>query len=324
MSDPEQDRLASALGRILRSDAVDADDEGFVPLEVARARLSRELGEEIAAERVRQVVARSRRLEVDGDRLRAARRPGAPPPPPPVPDILYHACTAEQVQRYLEQGAVRPPNGRPVFLSDDECQAWRVAHRMGGEPRVLYVDTARHRRRRLRVQRSRRTGLYSVRSLSLSDVLNLQPDFAEQLSAGGIPMVREPDGTVKMALIKVTRRSGVTWEVAKGKLEPGEPPEWAGVREVQEEMGIDVDFDVKCLVGLVRYGFLAPGGLPRLKTIYLYLLEPKGDMGGRFNPSAREGIGDVRWFSAEEACRVVTHTSLRPLMRRARQLAEGR
>jgi 8-oxo-dGTP pyrophosphatase MutT (NUDIX family) len=126
-----------------------------------------------------------------------------------------------------------------------------------------------------------------------------------------------------MALIRVVRKSGVTWEVAKGKLEPGEPPEWAGIREVQEEMGIDNDFAVRGLVGLVRYGFLAPGGLPRLKTIYLYLLEPVGGVESAFRPSTREGIRDVKWFSAEEAVEAVTHTRLRPLMRRAREVVES-
>ena len=87
-------------------------------------------------------------------------------------------------------------------------------------------------------------------------------------------------------------------------------------------MGISVDFEVRGLVGLVRYGFLAPGGLPRLKTVYLYVLEPKTDMDGKFNPSAREGIRDVRWFTPEEACEAVTHTSLRPMMHRARRMIE--
>jgi 8-oxo-dGTP pyrophosphatase MutT (NUDIX family) len=278
----------------------------------------------VSAETLRRVVRRARRLELKGDAVRARLRRDAEPSArlPSAPDILYHACTAEQVRGYEAAGALRLES-RPIFLSDDECQAWRVAHRLGGEPRVLYVDTARHRRRRLRLQRSRRSGLYVARSLALADVLNLQPRFEEQRSAGGIPVVRGEDGVWRMALIRVTRRSGVTWEVAKGKLEAGEPPEWAGIREVQEEMGVDVDFAVRGLVGLVRYGFLAPGGLPRLKTIYLYLLEPRGEIAGAFRPSEREGIRDVRWFTTEEACEVVTHTSLRPLMRRAQQLVEG-
>jgi RNA:NAD 2'-phosphotransferase (TPT1/KptA family)/8-oxo-dGTP pyrophosphatase MutT (NUDIX family) len=332
--DAELDRVASALGRVLRSEELSgADEQRFVPLSAVAQRLTTELGRPIDPDLVRRTAARGRAFQLEGDGVRVAGRargPAAAQPqpqamaqrPPTSPDILYHACTAEQVEQYVQEGLVRVPSGRPVFLSDDESQAWRAAHRMGGEPRVLYVDTARQRRKRLHLQRNRR-GLYLARQIPLVDVLNLRPDFAEQLSAGGIPVTRGPDGQPRMALIRVTRRSGVTWEVAKGKLEPGEPPEWAGVREVQEEMGIAVDFHVRGLVGLVRYGFLAPGGLPRLKTVFLYLLEPKGDMDGRFAPSEREGIKDVRWFTLDEACKVVTHSSLRPLMKKAKVMAEA-
>jgi RNA:NAD 2'-phosphotransferase (TPT1/KptA family)/8-oxo-dGTP pyrophosphatase MutT (NUDIX family) len=315
--DRELDRLASAMGRLLRSHP--SDDRGFVSLPELAQRLSLELKQDVALEQVRQIAERGRRFELADGMVRAIRRSH---PVSNSPDILYHACTAEQVERYVAEGAIRTSSGKPVFLSDDESQAWRAAHRMGGDPRVLFVDTVRQRRRRLKLQRNRR-GLYVARSIGIAEVLNLQPQFAEQRSAGGIPVQRDAEGRARMALIRVTRRSGVTWEVAKGKLEPGEPPEWAGVREVQEEMGISVDFQVTALVGLIRYGFLAPGGLPRLKTVYLYLLEPKSDIDGRFKPASREGVKDVRWFTPEEACRVVTHTSLRPLMQRARELVEG-
>lgn len=320
MPDRELDRLASAMGRILRApNGPVTDPRGFVPLADLAEYLSLELKTPVDNEQVRQIAERGRRFELFDGAVRAVRRNH---PVHQAPDILYHACTSEQVERYQQEGFIRTSSGKPVFLSDDESQAWRAAHRMGGEPRVLFVDTVRQRRRRLKLQRNRR-GLYVARSIALSEVLNLQPHFAEQRSAGGIPVQKGADGRFRMALIRVTRRSGVTWEVAKGKLEPGEPPEWAGVREVQEEMGISVDFHVRALVGLIRYGFLAPGGLPRLKTVYLYLLEPKEDMDGRFKPASREGVKDVRWFTPEEACRVVTHTSLRPLMQRARDIVEG-
>jgi len=321
-------RLSKTMAFLLRHkpEAGDLvlDDRGFIEVSDLAEAVSRLMRRAIEPADIHTLVttAKVRRFEVVQTRIRAVKV-SRPPPRPKAPDILYHACTADQVERYKAQGCLRAADQRPVWLSADESQAWRTAHRMNGEPRVLYVDTARGRRRRLRLQRHRRNGLFMARSLSLGDVLNLQPNFAEQLSAGGIPIAMGDDGRPRMALIRVTRRSGVTWEVAKGKLEPGEPPERAGVREVREEMGIDVDFDVGELVGLVRYGFMAPGGLPRLKTIYLYLLDPKGDVGS-FTPSEREGIQDVRWFTPEEACRAVTHTSLVPVMKRARELVLAR
>lgn len=321
-------RLSKTMAFLLRhkpeAGDLELDERGFVELEALCEAVSRLMRRAVRPPEIEGLLegAQVRRFEVVETRIRAVRE-RRPPPRPKAPDILYHACTAEQVEQYRAEGAVRTGDQRPVWLSADESQAWRAAHRMSGEPRVLYVDTARGRRRRLRVQRHRRNGLYMVRSLSLGDVLNLQENFAEQLSAGGIPVAIGDDGQPRMALIRVTRRSGVTWEVAKGKLEPGEPPERAGAREVGEEMGVDCRFDVGELVGLVRYGFMAPGGLPRLKTIYLYLMEPLGEMGS-FSPSVREGIQDVQWFTPEEACRAVTHTSLVPVMRRARELVRER
>jgi 8-oxo-dGTP pyrophosphatase MutT (NUDIX family) len=127
-----------------------------------------------------------------------------------------------------------------------------------------------------------------------------------------------------MALIQVTRRSGTTWEVAKGKLEPGETPEAAAVREVGEEMGLDVPMIIDSTVGIIRYGFMAPGGLPRLKTVFLYLLTPVRNIEQAFRPSEREGIGAVRWFTPAEANRAVRHSSLIPLIKRARRMVERR
>jgi len=305
------------------------DDQGYADLEPLAEGVGKLMRCRVTAAQVVELVESARvvRFEIRGERIRAVRdrHPTKRPPRqrPSSPDILYHACTDDQVAAYRSEGALRSADGRPVWLSSDEGQAWRAAHRMDGSPRVLFVDTARGRRRRLRVQRHRRNGLYMARSVNLGDVLNLQAGFAEQLSAGGLPVARGADGKARVALIRVTRRSGVTWEVAKGKLEPGEPPEWAGAREVQEEMGVECDFRVNELVGLVRYGFMAPGGLPRLKTIYLYLMEPIGKM-GEFCPSEREGIRDVKWFTPDEACEAVTHTSLVPMMRRARDMIQRR
>ena len=58
-------------------------------------------------------------------------------------------------------------------------------------------------------------------------------------------------------------------------------------------------------------------------SFYLYLMEPIGKM-GEFCPSEREGIRDVKWFTPDEACEAVTHTSLVPMMRRARDMIQRR
>ena len=323
-------RLSKTMSYLLRhrpdAGGLEPDEEGWVPLDDVVRAATRLMHRPVSSEDVYAMLADSEvtRFQVDGPRIRAVRekkkrrRSRSSPP-----DILYHATSGDLLARAGETGMLRGTSRRPLYLSTAESSAWRVAHtRFGDDPRVLYVDTTRARRHGVRFYRNRRTGLYTVERLPFSDVLNLQPNFAEQQSAGGIPIVRDADGNPKMALIKVTRRSGVTWEVAKGKLEPGETPEVAGVREVREEMGIETDLHITQYVGLIRYGFLAPGGLPRLKSVYLYLMEPPPGTVPTFTPREAEGIGEVQWFSPEDACAAVTHSSLKPIMRIARELVD--
>jgi RNA:NAD 2'-phosphotransferase (TPT1/KptA family)/8-oxo-dGTP pyrophosphatase MutT (NUDIX family) len=325
VSEPDPAQLVKTLTFLLRQRTgagLDMDDKGWVALEQVRAAVSQLLEEDVPLDALTGVVgsSQSRRFELRQGHIRAVQRRRSRRQLPP--DIVYHAATQVQVDRYVSQGRVAI-QGRPIYLSSDERQAWRAAHRLGPQPRVLYVDSSRARRHGVWFQRNRRSGLYHTRSVGTVDVLNLLPNYAEQLSAGGIPMVMGNDGVPRLALIRVARRSGITWEVAKGKLEPGEPPEHAAVREVREEMGLDVDLRITCPVGLVRYGFMAPGGLPRLKTVHLYLMEPLSPIESAFRPSTREGIGAVQWFTPDEACNAVTHSSLVPAMRRVRQLVES-
>jgi RNA:NAD 2'-phosphotransferase (TPT1/KptA family)/8-oxo-dGTP pyrophosphatase MutT (NUDIX family) len=324
VDDLDPKRLKDTLHHLLNAAGepgreVNPDDEGWYAIDEVCSAASVMLDGQVVVSHLHWIGRRGLRLEIVGARVRLlVRRPRRPPQ---VPDILFHATTSEILAETSQQGVLVPGKRKRLMLSADEAQAWRVSHRMPGEPIVLYIDTLRARRQGARFFRNRNNGLYSAQTLPLRHVMNLRPDFARQLSSGGIPVRRDPDGTIRMALIEVERRSGVTWEVAKGKLELGETPEAAAVREVREEMGVDVEFDLLRFVGHVRYGFLAPGGLPRLKTIYLYLMQPRGPMED-FEPSRREGIGDVQWFTPEEAVCAVTHSSLQPLMRRAKDLVE--
>jgi 8-oxo-dGTP pyrophosphatase MutT (NUDIX family) len=246
----------------------------------------------------------------DHRRRRGRRRGGYPP------DILYHATSVDRIENALETGFVEVRGDRPVFLSRHEGQAWHVAHRSTDRPAVLYVDVSRARRDGCFFERNSQ-GLWQTRSIPIRHVLNLANGFGEQVSAGGIPVWWGPTGP-ELALIRVQRRSGTSWEVAKGKLEPGESPETAAVREVREEMGCpEFPLEITQRLGFIRYGFHTPDGQPRLKTLHMYLMDTP-EQERNFSPSRREGILEVDWFDPVEAARICNHRSLRPLMRTLR------
>ena len=327
MAESDAIRLSKTMAFLLRHrpevGGLRLDADGWVPIaELCRA-VSKMLQREVPSDEVVELVARSsvQRFEVEEPKIRALaqdrRRKHATVIPP---DILFHATTAGQV-RELSSG-LKAGRDRYVYLANDRSRAWRVAHRInnGDQPEVLFIDAARARRHGVKFYRNRRNGLYLSEGIPRRYILNLQNNFGEQHSAGGIPMRQGPDG-IRLALIRCTRRSGTTWEVAKGKLEPGESPEATAVREVQEEMGLTVDLRVTEYLGVVRYGFLAPGRVPRLKSVFMYLMEPEADVEG-FTPSESEGIDAVRWFTPAEASRAVTHSSLIPVMRRLRDSLE--
>jgi 8-oxo-dGTP pyrophosphatase MutT (NUDIX family) len=212
------------------------------------------------------------------------------------------------VESFLEQGHLAHPGGAPIQLARGEGHAWRVAHRQWDDPVVLFVDAARARRDGVYFERTR-AGHFLAKSVPIRHVLNLRDGFAEQASAGGF-LVDWSTGAPRIALIRVARRGGSTWEVAKGKIEAGEAPQEAAIREVREEMGLVAALQVHGEVGTIRYGFCTPDGAPRLKTIYLYVLEAH-DAVESFDPARREGIDAVRWFALEEALASLAHPSLR-------------
>jgi len=234
-----------------------------------------------------------------------------------LPDILYHASNATRLDRYKRNGQLDAGPNRQVFLSSEESDAWSVAHRSSARPVVLYVDAGRARRSGTRFSRTR-SGLWTAPRIGIRHVLNLKEGFREQVSAGGF-LLRRDRGPVEIALVSCTRRSGKTWEIAKGKLEEGETPEQAACRELQEEMGFEGELSITGDLGVVRYGFHTPEGHPRLKSMHVYLIEAV-EPPEVFSPAEGEGIGDVRWFKVEEACGVVRHTSLKPLMRQLRRM----
>lgn len=170
------------------------------------------------------------------------------------------------------------------------------------------MDAGRARRDGVHFQRMR-NGLYAAAAIPVRHVLNLRQGFGEQFSAGGF-LVDWSAPRPRLALVRVNRRGHSTWEVAKGKMEPGENPAATATREIREEMGISAALRVTRPLGIVRYGFYTRDGEPKLKTIFLYLVEADGPIES-FAPAGAEGIDEVRWFDVDEALDALAHPSLR-------------
>ncbi len=314
-------RLSRTLSYLMRqaapAEGLGCDAEGWFSLDAVAAAASRAIRRPVGVEDVAFSVSRfgAARFELYSGRIRITTVWAAAPADPPAavaaaacPDILYHATLRSRVVQLSGRMALLATGGGPVHLVRTEGHAWRVAWRQWDEPQVLYIDAARARRDGVQFTRTR-AGQFCARSVPMRHILNLRAGFAEQASAGGF-LVDWSAGVPRIALIRVTRRAGATWEVAKGKIEPGEAPADAAIREVREEMGLTTPLGVSRCLGSIRYGFSTPEGEPRLKTIYLYLLEATEPI-DTFRPALGEGIDSVRWFGVQEAVQSMAHPSLR-------------
>ncbi len=318
-------RLRKTLAFLLRHrpdvGRLDADSEGWYDQrQVARA-VSRLTRSSVKSEELLRVVRSDPRnsFEVDDKRIRASKGSGGRRKRRArVPDILFLPATREQMDeaRGLEEF---PLGGRRGFrMHAREQDAWIVAHRRsGGTPAVVYVEAARALRAGANIRRVG-SGQYTAQHLPLRFLLNLRPGFDVQASAGGFLVRRARSGRLEVGLVRVRRRSGVTWEVAKGKSEVGETPRQTAVRELQEEMGFDTPLEIVEDLGVSHYGFSTPSGEPRLKLLHLFILRPLEDLPS-FSPARPEGIEQVAFFDADAAVRVVSHGSLREPVRRLRR-----
>lgn len=120
-------------------------------------------------------------------------------------------------------------------------------------------------------------------------------------AAGGYVVRRDVDETL---LLLIYRRGA--WDLPKGKLDPGETVEECAVREVQEEVGIDV-LCITASAGTTVHGYPERGRY-LVKTTYWYFMEtPERD----FTPEEREGIEQVEWVPWDEARQRLGYESLR-------------
>lgn len=85
------------------------------------------------------------------------------------------------------------------------------------------------------------------------------------------------------------------WDIPKGKIDPGENPEEACVREIAEECGIEGHRIVQPLTE--TYHTMKYKGRKALKHTHWYLLEHDGPLDS--SPQVEEGISRAEWKSLE-------------------------
>ncbi len=127
----------------------------------------------------------------------------------------------------------------------------------------------------------------------------------EQVSAGGV-VIRKNSGTLEVLLIK--DRFG-RWTWPKGHIEPGETPERAALREINEETGLNT-LRVEAKLGEQQYYFLS-GDDSISKTVYVFLVEAK--FGEPLNIQRSE-ITRGAWFSEEDALETIEYKGSRAIL----------
>lgn len=126
-------------------------------------------------------------------------------------------------------------------------------------------------------------------------------------SAGGIVVNRRGE-------ILVVSQHGTSWSLPKGRLEAGEDPFGAALREIHEESGIkDLEF-VEDLGSYSRYKLSAAGGEDRSehKTIHMFLFKTKEEALAPVDPENPE----ARWVEQTKVAKLLTHPKDREFYRR--------
>lgn len=177
-------------------------------------------------------------------------------------------------------------NGTPLQLIDQvmgipEATEVHLVARYAGIPKMLfnYVDLLEKKPK------------FRVVTLYSDDVEQLFQDFRGHFTlieaAGGL--VYRPDGQILTMF-----RRGI-WDLPKGKIDPGESPEQAALREVIEETGLQHATLLDDL--LITYHTYRQDGQRVLKKTWWYLMQAEDQP---LTPETAEGIERVNWMDARK------------------------
>jgi 8-oxo-dGTP pyrophosphatase MutT (NUDIX family) len=129
-----------------------------------------------------------------------------------------------------------------------------------------------------------------------------------EYTAGGVVFRRQGE-TVDILMIQ--DRMG-RWTIPKGHVEPGEKIEQTAVREVTEETGL-TELKLGEKLDKLHFFYRKEGKLIFMTT-YVFLMEALGDTDAVI-PEDSEGIVDAKWFSQDEALRLIEYRDTERLFR---------
>ena len=127
-------------------------------------------------------------------------------------------------------------------------------------------------------------------------------------------VVRRLRGRWMLAAIRPAGRKPGLWALPKGNIGPGEKPEEAAVREVEEETGVEARLVTK--LGDVRYVYTWAG--ERIfKVVSFYLFRYRRGRLGDIAPEQRIEVGEARWLPLEDAPRLLAYGGEREMAEKA-------
>jgi 8-oxo-dGTP pyrophosphatase MutT (NUDIX family) len=142
--------------------------------------------------------------------------------------------------------------------------------------------------------------------------------IVEQRSAGGVT-VREGTAGPEVVLVLVGPRR--RWQLPKGIVEAGEPPEQTAVREVREEAGVDAE--IVAPLDTIEYWYVGDEGGRRVrfhKYVHFYLMRY---VGGDVANHDQEVL-EAAWVPLTEATTRLAFPSERRVVERAIALLGGK
>ncbi len=127
-------------------------------------------------------------------------------------------------------------------------------------------------------------------------------------------VVRRLRGRWMLAAILPAGRKRGLWALPKGNIGPGEKPEEAALREVEEETGVEARLVTK--LGDVRYVYTWTG--ERIfKVVSFYLFRYRRGRLGDIAPEQRIEVDEARWLPLEDAPGLLAYRGERAMAEKA-------